>query len=164
MTCREGHAARHPDFEPGNRLGLRHGAFSPAVLDEHVAEALPAFLDDNPHLDEPGFRLSVERFLRLEVRARLLHRYAAEVSADRGVDKVPARIWTEATAADNAATKLGSQLGVDPLSRARIMRETADAGKNADGLTAIAALAEQGRAARERRLPAGAPIEKEPNP
>lgn len=123
-----------PPFEAGNTIGVRSGAFSPRVIDASVESERRAFLEDNPHLAEPAFRFAVDRLLRLEVRARLLHEYAVRVATEKGIDAVPARVLAEASNADSAATRLGGQLGIDPASRMRIARDATDAGRTAESM------------------------------
>jgi len=128
---------RWKDFTPV------HGAESPAVIEAKAAEVRAEIRELVPWLDEPSFLPAVSRWLRAEARALLLHDHIAAVSAEKGAGAVPVRQWEQVTAADRLAAKLGTDLGLDPIGRARIMAVATAAEL---GQQTLADLAEQGRA------------------
>src|ERR1700688_1830530 len=46
MTCRPGHAPRHPDFAPGNVVALKHGATPTPRRAEQVAAEVEALAEE----------------------------------------------------------------------------------------------------------------------
>jgi hypothetical protein len=116
---------RHPDFEPGNRLAVRHGADSPSVIAERAELMRPRLFELCPWLEPVADLLAVDRFLRAEARALILHGYIASIVEDRGAAKVPVRVFEQATAADRLAAQLGNTLGLDPTGRARLKQTAA---------------------------------------
>jgi hypothetical protein len=130
-----------PDFEPGNVVSLKHGAYSPRVIAERAEAVRPRLFEVCPWLDELQDVIAVDRFLRAEARALILHDYAMRMSPDQTAVKV----WEQATAADNLAAKLGATLGLDPMSRARLQQTVAST-----ELT-LADLVRQGEAAMAER-------------
>ena len=127
MTCRPGHPPRHPDFEPGNTLSLKHGADSPRAIAARAAEVHSELLLAAPYLDDPKFIPAVSRYLEAAARESLLHQHIATLCESKGPAAVPSRVWEQATAATRLAAKLGSDLGLDPLGHARIRALSAGA-------------------------------------
>jgi len=121
MTCRPGHPERHPDFEPGNLQALKHGAYSDRAIAARAELVRPRLYEVCPWLHETQDVIAVDRFLRAEARALILHEYVTS----KPVDQVPLRAFEQATAADNLAAKLGSTLGLDPTGRARLQQTVA---------------------------------------
>ena len=160
MTCRPGHPPRHPPFEPGNRLAVVHGAESPALVAER-AELVHAELKEAAPWVTDLDGEAVARYCQAEARSRMLHDHIEKTVTAKGVTGVPSRTWEQATAASRLAATLGGLLGLDPMSRARLQRDASQAGRN---MADLEALAEQGRAARARRLLPGAPTPAEPTP
>ena len=117
---------RHPDFEPGNTVALRHGANSPRAVAERAELVRPRLFEVCPWLHTTHDVLAVDRFLRAEARALILHDYIAGIcDGPGGAAKVPVRVWEQATAADNLAARLGNTLGLDPSGRARLQQTVA---------------------------------------
>jgi hypothetical protein len=79
-------------------------------------------------LAELADQTAVERFCRAETRARMLDAWIVATVEAKGPDRVRPWSWQEANRADRLATELGHSLGLDPLGRARLQRETAEAG------------------------------------
>ncbi|MGA7419287.1 MAG: hypothetical protein WBW80_14930 [Acidimicrobiales bacterium] len=148
MTCRPGHAPRHPDFEPGNTFSLVHGADSPRAIAERAEEIHGALLDAAPYLDEPRFLPAVSRYLQAAAREALLHQHIVDTSDAKGPGAVSSRLWEQATAAARLSAKLGSDLGLDPLGHARIRALSVGAEATQAGLSD---LRERGRKHVERR-------------
>jgi hypothetical protein len=120
MTCRPGHPARHDDFQPGNVVALKHGAYSERSIAERAELVRPLLYEVCPWLHPTQDVIAVNRFLRAESRALILHDYITGLVDGKGAQAVPQRVWEQATAADNLAAKLGSALGLDPTGRAKL--------------------------------------------
>ncbi len=145
---------RWKDFTPV------HGAESTAVVEAKAAEVRAEIRELVPWLDEPSFLPAVSRWLRAEARALLLHDHIAAVSAESGAGAVPVRQWEQVTAADRLAAKLGTDLGLDPIGRARIM---AIATAAEVGQATLADLAELGRQTAGMRARLEGSTEQEPS-
>jgi hypothetical protein len=97
-----------------------HGADSDRAIAARAAVVRHELLDICPHLDEAAYAPAVDRFLRAEARALMLHEHIVTVTAEKGAGAVSSRLWEQATAADRLAAQLGSTLGLDPIGHARI--------------------------------------------
>lgn len=135
-------------FQKSNTYSLVHGAESPAVIEAKAGEVRDTIRDLAPWLDRPEYLPAVARWLRAEARALLLHAHIEKVAAEKGTGTVPVRQWEQATAADRLAARLGSDLGLDPIGRARIAATATTAEL---GQATLAELGSQGKAIRERR-------------
>jgi hypothetical protein len=118
-------APRHPDFTPGNTVALKHGANSPTAVAARAELVRPRLFEVCPWLHEMHDVIAVDRFLRAEARALILHEYIAGICDTTGPAKVPVKVWEQATAADNLAARLGNTLGLDPSGRARLQQTVA---------------------------------------
>lgn len=141
-----------PPFEPGNTIGQRHGAYSPAAIAERAQAVHAELLTFAPYLDEPRFMPAIERYLHAASREALLDEHIRTLSAEKDAGAVPARVWEQCTAAARLAAKLGDDLGLSPIGHARI--QALSAGAAASG--AAASLAELSAAGKAARLAAGA--------
>lgn len=142
MTCRPGHAPKHPDFEPGNSAALKFGVYSPVVIEAKAAEVHAELLRVAPWCDEERYLPSVLRYLQATAREQLAHEAIANSS------KVSPRLFEVATACARLAWVMADQLGLTPAGHARLKVLVADATSAEAGL---ADLAERGRQIRERR-------------
>jgi hypothetical protein len=144
---------RHPDFEPGNTVSVRHGAYSPREIAERAKSVHVELLRYAPYLNEERFLPAVQRYLSAAARESLLDDWITKVCAEKDAGAVPARVWEQCTAAARLASKLGSDLGLDPLGHARIHALSSGAGASEASQT-VAELSAEGRRVRlaaERR-------------
>ena len=118
-----------------------HGAESTAVVEAKAAEVRAEIRELVPWLDEPSFLPAVSRWLRATTGAAPTRPHRRGVGQS-GAGAVPVRQWEQVTAADRLAAKLGTDLGLDPIGRARIM---AIATAAEVGQATLADLAELGR-------------------
>jgi len=109
-----------PDFEPGNELALKHGAYSPRAIGERAELVHAELLEHAPYLDEERFIPAVQRYLAAAAREALLDEHIRKVCDEKGPGAVPARSWEQVTACARLAAKLGSDLGLDPIGHAKI--------------------------------------------
>ena len=126
MSCREGHAARHEDFEPGNALAVKSGARSPRIVEPLVAELVAVATEDAPWLAEGRYSATVQAWARAEAQARLLDAWLLE----RGLHDDKGRLRNAEQAlhrAETRAANLRTSLGLTPLAAARLGRDRASA-------------------------------------
>jgi len=113
-----------PPFAPGNAAAVRHGAFSPRKVDP-LAEEIVQAIEGSVTWWRPCDRPSIWAWARTEARVQLL----AEWLADRGdLDDVDDTVRPAAdllTKLEARAESMRAKLGLDPLSRARLGRDTA---------------------------------------
>ena len=137
-----------PPFQPGHTLSLKHGADSDRAIAARAEEIHGALLDAAPYLDEPRFLPAVSRYLQAAARETLLHQHIVETSEAKGPAAVSSRLWEQATAAARLSSKLGSDLGLDPIGHARIRALSVGAEATQAGLSE---LQDRGRRHVERR-------------
>ena len=135
-----------PPFEDGNPSKLVHGANHEPTIEARAAEVHAEILTVAPWLDSDEYAPAVARYLRAEARAQLLHAHIMATCETKGPDKVPSRVWEQATAADRLSAELGNVLGLDPIGRARLKQLASSAEIS---LLTLGELARQGRALRE---------------
>jgi len=127
-------------FEPEHTLSLVHGGNSDRTIAARAELVRPRLYEVCPWLHDTMDVVAVDRFLRAEARALILHAYIIEVTAEKGAGKVPSRLWEQATAADNLAAKLGHTLGLDPTGRAKLKQTVASTEHTLSDLMAWTAL------------------------
>ncbi len=139
---------RAPAFDAGNAVALQHGAYSSRVV-EPVAVRLAAELEAaSPEWLADVDRAAVDAYARAEARVEVLARWLDEhgMLADDGKVRPAADLLVRL---ERLAADARSRLGLDPLSRARLGRDTAVA--RAAASSSVRAAAEAGRLAREQR-------------
>ena len=92
MSCRPGHPPRHPDFEVGNSVALRHGAQSPRAIAERAQQVHAELLTVAPWLNEPWMAPGLDRYLRACAREQLAHAGIEKAAAEKGPDRIPTRL------------------------------------------------------------------------
>jgi len=159
VTCRPGHAPRHPDFGPGNAEAETHGAHRERrwrpLAEELATEALAVA----PWLSRPAFRLALEAWSVAEAKARLVDRWLDEhgLLTAHGVPR-PANALADRLHA--RAQSLRAQCGLDPTAFARLLATFSLVPDGApDALAALRAEGARLIAARSAALPSGVPEE-----
>jgi hypothetical protein len=138
-------------FLPDHVKSMIHGGNSPRVIEAVARIVRSAVVEQAPWLLEPIFGDSLERYCRAEARARLLADHIFRVSDEQGPEKIPVRLWESAVACDNAASRCAADLGLTPLSRAKLAALTTSTEVSA---TQLAQLGETGKAIRAKRTAA----------
>lgn len=118
---------QRPPFQPGHELSMKAGHWSERRVGPLADRFVAALLTDDSmpgYLHEPSYRPALMAWGRAEAIVALLEHYITEVGLPKAmVGKVPLvetlRKW-EVTAANHRA-----RLGLDPGSRARILRDLA---------------------------------------
>lgn len=150
---------QRPPFQPGHTLSLRHGAYSPRVINP-LAEAIIAAVLDDPatsYLQAPRYRPALWSWGKAEAEAQVLGEYldrAGEAAGD-GVgdlddDRVKAAYLIHHRAEARALSGRRA-LGLDPLSAMRLKRDQAATGVDVARLMAEMARQERERLEREAR-------------
>ena len=122
MTCRPGHPPRHEPFGDGNVVALKHGAWSPRKVEPLAAELVERVTSGVAWLRNVD-RPAVWAWARTEARVQLLSEWLADRGDldDAGDVRPAADLLTRLEA---RAESLRARLGFDPLSRARLGRDT----------------------------------------
>ena len=116
---------QRPPFEPGHTLSTTAGHRSERRVAPLADQFVAALLEDESvpaYLSEPSFRPALVAWARAEAIAALLEDYISRVGLEKALSgKAPLteqlRRW-DVTAANHRA-----RLGLDPVSRAKIMRD-----------------------------------------
>ena len=138
MTAPEGWVpefeGQRPPFEPGNALAVQHGAYSPRTVDPLAREVVALVLEQagqpsapTSYLLDVTYRPLLWEFGFAQARVTLLREWLSshgdgtgltpkgkELGASRAYERAVARL-----------AALSKQLGLDPLSRARLGRDVA---------------------------------------
>jgi len=160
MTCRPGHAAKWPDFDADNEVALTHGAHSERRWRPLAEQLRAAILDDAPWLSRPAFAAALEAWSIVEAKSRLVDDWLDEhglldddgvpLAANGLADRLAARAIT-----------LRGQLGLDPVSFAKLLATFAGVPGGEDALEALkregARLVEARSGALEVAVPAEKP-------
>lgn len=120
-----------PPFEPGNEVSLRHGIYSPRRVEPRAQELVEQVLADpgTAYLQASRWRAAVWAWARAETRVELLTEYLADQVGGAGLDEegnVSAALRALAKW-ESIALNHRARLGLDPLSAARLGRDTASA-------------------------------------
>ncbi|MBK7610840.1 MAG: hypothetical protein IPJ15_05960 [Actinomycetales bacterium] len=138
---------QRPPFEPGNTVALQHGAFSPRFVDPLAADLVGMVLEDPQvgYLTAPAYRPALWAWARAEAQAQLLVEYLARAGQESGdgvgdldLDRVRTA-YLLLHRAESRADRSRARLGLDPLSRARLGKDVAQA-KAADAAAIMAEL------------------------
>ena len=134
-------------YEEGNLASLKHGGYSPRMIEQKALEVHAALTEYAPWLDRPEFAPTLVRYLEAASRERLIHDHIEKVCAEQGAGKVPVRLWESATSVARLAHKLADDLGLTPKGHATIAVLT---GAAVQAGASIADLAAKGAELRER--------------
>jgi hypothetical protein len=144
-----------PPFQPGHTMSVVHGAWSERAVGPRADAIATAVLEDADfpdHVRSPVFRMSLAAWARAEAVASLLYDYLVTLGPEAMMTprlagtRAPADLWR---AADAHAAKLRSELGLSPVSYAKIAKDLGLAGRAAED--ALERMAKAGREIRERR-------------
>lgn len=129
-----------PPFQPGHTVSMKHGAWSPRRVEplalelvEATIEAATATGTTTSYLADPSYRPALYAWARCEAQIQLLTEWlmakADETNAGGAIDpdgeiRPAAALLTRL---EGQALKHRAQLGLDPLSRARLKRDSAAA-------------------------------------
>ena len=123
------------DATPRNTLAVRHGAGSESLVSAKADAVLQELMDEYPWLIEAD-GVIVDVFVRAKVRFNVLSDYIDDILNGRreayprkgypttGVEAVPDRVWQQVSREARTILDVGAQLGLSPLSRATLMKDT----------------------------------------
>jgi hypothetical protein len=140
-------------FEPGNVASLRHGAFSPRVVQpvaDQIAAQLPSVA---PWAGGAAFAATVASWAHAEAQAAILRAFLDEHGLlDDDGEPRPATVLLERV--EGRAAKLRTELGLTPLALVRLLGGLSgvDAEAASSGLAALKA---QGRQIRQAAIDGG---------
>jgi hypothetical protein len=130
---------------PGNMANLRHGANSDRLVSTIAAELATELIGQYPWFLDTDI-VGIEQYCRAEARTRLLNEYAMGIAENDGIERVPAYIWQQITAAENNAMRAAEALGLTPLGRLKIAKDAGFAKHFAN--EGVSNLRDRGRALR----------------
>lgn len=131
-------------FTPGHTLSTTHGAYSPRKVDPLAEELVEHVLTDSTltFLHAPAYRPALWAWGRAEAQAQLLTEYLATRVEASVASKRSSAAYRELHRAETRAASLRSQLGLTPLSRARLGKDVAQ-GKQADAAAELTRMREE---------------------
>jgi hypothetical protein len=150
-------------FLPEHVKSMVHGGNSPRVVEAVARIVRSEVVEQAPWLLEPIIGDALERYCRAEARARLLTDHIFRVSDEQGPQALNPRIWESASAADHMAAKAASDLGLTPLSRAKLAALTTSTEVSAQQLEQLGATGKAIRAKRTAALELEADASDEPS-
>ena len=127
---------RWEDAKPGNKLAVKHGAWSPTIYGPVAAELVAGVLEARPQLDT--YRTAVAAWADVEARCLVLRAYMDEhgmLDPDGGV-RPAADLLVKL---ERQADKARQRLGLDPKADAELARATAEAHHAAADLESVRA-------------------------
>lgn len=138
-------------FEPGNEVSVRHGAYSPRVIDP-LAETFVDLLLGDPtvgYAHAPSFRPAVWAWARAEAQVQVLTEHLGETVGDLN-DEAVRSAYLLLHRAESRAQTGRARLGLDPLSRARLGKDVAQGQAAGDMAALMAQLEKRDRENAER--------------
>ena len=120
------HERQHPPFEAGNDFALRHGARSERRVSVVAQQILDGLLGDPSTPDylvrDESFRPALTAWATAEARVSLINAYLDDQSLEKafsgkGWMLESSRKWSV------TAANFRTRLGLDPVSRAKILRD-----------------------------------------
>lgn len=141
-TWAPGFDRQHEPFAPGNTVAVKHGAWSPRRVDPLAQELVDVLLADQSlgYLSAPAYRPAVYAWARAEVRVQLLEEHLGDSVGDLTDERTQSG-YTLLLKFHARAESGRKQLGLDPLSRARLGKDVAQ-GNAADAAAALTRMRE----------------------
>ena len=133
MTCREGHAPRHEDFAPGNEVAVKHGARSDRLVRPRALEIAADLAADDAlpdYLRQATYRPALLAYATTLARAERVQVWLEATAPEHGVPELDeAGDVRGATRLlerlEGSAARQRQELGLTPLSRARLGKDVA---------------------------------------
>lgn len=97
-------------------------AGNPALLSVSSEIVRGALLNVYPWIADTDV-VGIEQYCRAEARARILGEFINDICDSDGPGQVPGYLWQAATAADLAAMKAATSLGLNPEGRLKIAKD-----------------------------------------
>ena len=139
-----------PAFQPGHRLSVKAGAYSPSIVAERAAEVHAHLLTVAPYLDVDVFLPQVDRYLRAAAIESLLDEYVVA----KGIESCAPRMIEQLHTARRLARDMAIELGLSPRGRAELATLLAGASRAEQSLADLRAEGARILRGAERRLAA----------
>ncbi|MCM3554531.1 hypothetical protein M3697_05345 [Janibacter melonis] len=135
---------QRPPFQPGHTLTVTHGARSPRKVDPLAQDLVDRTLADPAlsYLHAESYLPALWAWARAEAQAQLLDEYLADRAVDTVASKRSTAAYRELHRAETRAANLRTQLGLTPLSRARLGKDVAQ-GRQADAAAELTRIREE---------------------
>ncbi|OZE79278.1 hypothetical protein CH304_20110 [Rhodococcus sp. 15-649-1-2] len=115
---------QRPPFAPGNTLNLRHGAHSERALAPIAQAWVDTALAQCEYLRDPSYQPALLAWARFEAKCDLLHDWIDDNGMFTGTGDLNPAAKLLPKFEGRAAT-LRATLGMDPLSRSKLQKNTA---------------------------------------
>jgi hypothetical protein len=119
-------------FEPGNEMGVRHGAYLPRKVDPLAESIIAPVLaaagvegSSTSYLTDASYRPTLWAWARTEARIQLVSEWLLDRGSELDKDGDAVGAANLLNRLEARAESLRSKLGLDPLSRARLGRDVA---------------------------------------
>src|SRR5215467_11893362 len=123
-----------PPFPPGNFAAVKSGVGSERIVSTYASELAEWIVTEFPDLAESRYRFAVGAWARAETIAALLTRYLDDIDLVDEAGEVRDRLLGSLRAAERRAAEERRNLGLDPVSHARLEIERSEAVKGAAGI------------------------------
>lgn len=138
---------QRPPFQPGNEVSAQHGAYSPRKVDPLAKDLVDRMLADTAmsFAHAHAFRPALYAWARAEAQVQLLSEYLEQRGKGGVGDLADERVQSAYLLLHRAEARALSgrrQLGLDPLSRARLGKDVAQ-GRQADAAAELTRMREE---------------------
>jgi phage terminase small subunit len=150
MTCREGHPARWPEFEPGNQIARKHGVWSADVTVEArrvVADLLS--VEDIERYPQVAL-VFAEVWVRWRRALADIDRRGMVIGRGKTLRAHPLLVFADRF--ERNLLDLCGRFGLDPRSEAGLARDRAEASRSVADLEGVRAAGRAARLAAEARM------------
>jgi len=147
-------------FAAGHTRSVQHGATSPRLVSERAESVLAEMMATYPWLASCDGVL-VDVLIRAKTRHLMLSEWTEKVITGEveaharrgrprtGIEAIPDQVWRALEGAERSVTNAASRLGMSPVDRASLFKDSAVARRL--GTEAVAALSAEGRRIRQLR-------------
>jgi len=147
-------------FSAGHTKSVQHGATSPRLVSERAESVLAEMMTDFPWLASCDAVL-VDVLIKAKTRHIMLSEWTEKVITGEveaharrgrprtGIEAIPDQVWRALEGAERSVTNAASRLGMSPVDRASLFKDSAVARRL--GTEAVAALSAEGRRIRQLR-------------
>lgn len=111
---------RAPDFAPENTVAMTHGAYSQRTVEALAADIAQSVVDAVPYTGLDRFALALRAYSHAEARAELIRRHLDVHGVLNNRNTPRMSLLAVLAAAERAAARGRSELGLSPESAARI--------------------------------------------
>ncbi len=142
-------------YEPGNLAAVKHGAYSPRLVEQRAVELLAQLRDteDCKWLTDVD-AIQLDTWLKSRALYELAHEAVLRIAEEKGMENVNGHLLAFAATQERNYTRITQDLGLDPTGRAKLLKDLGIAKQfMREGAQRLAA---EGSEIRRRRLGKGA--------